>query len=102
MSELKPKTEEQKLVAFFRSEEGDELGRAGDYDGLSPAETAIRAMKERAAALAIAEAAEERVGFLERQLIRVKFACDRHDKLVDLAMRDDTAADLAEAKKRAG
>lgn len=38
--------EEAKLVAFFRSKEGDKLGRDGDYDNLSPAETAIRAMRE--------------------------------------------------------
>lgn len=37
--------EEEKLVAFFRSPEGDKLGRDGDYDNLSPAETAIRAMR---------------------------------------------------------
>lgn len=37
-------TEEQKLVRFFRTLEGDGLGRRGDYDNLSPAETAIRAM----------------------------------------------------------
>lgn len=40
------KTEKQKLVDFFRSDEGDELGRAGDHDNLTPAETAIRAMRE--------------------------------------------------------
>lgn len=40
--------EEAKLVAFFRSPEGDALGRAGDYDNLSPAETAIRAMRAAA------------------------------------------------------
>lgn len=38
--------EEEKLVAFFRSPEGDKLGREGDYDNLSPAETAIRAMRK--------------------------------------------------------
>ena len=38
--------EEKKLVAFFRSKEGDELGRDGDHDNLSPAETAIRAMRK--------------------------------------------------------
>ena len=40
--------EEEKLVAFFRSPEGDALGRAGDYDNLSPAETAIRAIRATA------------------------------------------------------
>lgn len=39
-------TEEQKLVAFFRSREGSRLGNQGDHDNLTPAETAIRAMKE--------------------------------------------------------
>lgn len=50
-------TEEQKLVEFFRQEEGVEgcpgptklapsdLGRAGDHDESSPAETAIRVME---------------------------------------------------------
>jgi hypothetical protein len=42
-------SEEAKLVAFFRSPEGDALGRAGDYDNLSPAETAIRAIRANAA-----------------------------------------------------
>lgn len=37
--------QEAKLVAFFRSPEGDKLGRDGDHDNLSPADTAIRAMK---------------------------------------------------------
>jgi hypothetical protein len=37
--------EEDKLVAFFRSSDGDRLGRDGDADNLSPAETAIRAMR---------------------------------------------------------
>lgn len=36
--------EEAKLVAFFNSPEGSKLGRDGDYDHLTPAETAIRAM----------------------------------------------------------
>ena len=43
--ESRTDTEEAKLVAFFRSPEGDWLGRNGDYDGLSPAETAIRAIR---------------------------------------------------------
>jgi hypothetical protein len=38
--------EEAKLVAFFQSAEGDKLGRDGDYDNLTPAETAIRFMKK--------------------------------------------------------
>lgn len=38
-------SEYEKLVAFFRSQEGAELGRQGDHDNLSPAETAIRAMR---------------------------------------------------------
>lgn len=38
--------EEEKLVAFFRSPEGDRLGRDGDADNLSPAETAIRAIRD--------------------------------------------------------
>lgn len=37
--------EEMKLVEFFRSPEGDKLGRDGDHDELTPAETAIRAMR---------------------------------------------------------
>jgi len=37
--------EEEKLVAFFRSPEGNKLGRDGDHDNLTPAETAIRAMR---------------------------------------------------------
>lgn len=37
--------EEQKLVEFFRSREGDAIGRNGDHDSLTPAETAIRAMR---------------------------------------------------------
>lgn len=37
--------EEEKLVAFFRSAEGYRLGRDGDHDGLTPAETAIRAIR---------------------------------------------------------
>lgn len=36
--------EEAKLVAFFRNE-GKGLGRDGDHDNLTPAETAIRAMR---------------------------------------------------------
>lgn len=40
------KSENQKLVDFFRSDEGAELGLQGDYDELTPAETAIRAMRE--------------------------------------------------------
>lgn len=39
------KSEEQKLVDFFRSPEGERLGIQGDHDSLSPAETAIRAMR---------------------------------------------------------
>lgn len=38
--------ETRKLIDFFRSPEGDTLGRNGDLDNLSPAECAIRAMKE--------------------------------------------------------
>lgn len=38
--------EEKKLVAFFKSGEGDSLGREGDHDNLTPAETAIRAMRK--------------------------------------------------------
>jgi hypothetical protein len=38
--------EQAKLVTFFRSPEGDQLGRDGDHDGLTPAETAIRAMRK--------------------------------------------------------
>ncbi len=38
-------SEEAKLVAFFRSPEGEALGQQGDHDNLSPAETAIRAMR---------------------------------------------------------
>lgn len=38
-------SEERKLVEFFRSPEGDQLGRDGDHDNLSPADTAIRAMR---------------------------------------------------------
>jgi len=41
--------EEAKLIAFFRSPEGDKLGRDGDHDNLSPAETAIRAMRNLSA-----------------------------------------------------
>jgi len=37
--------EEAKLVEFFCSAEGDRLGRDGDHDNLSPAETAIRAIR---------------------------------------------------------
>lgn len=37
--------EVSKLVQFFCSREGDGLGRQGDYDDLSPAATAIRAMR---------------------------------------------------------
>lgn len=40
------KSEEQKLVDFFRSEEGSLLGSQGDHDNLTPAETAIRAMQK--------------------------------------------------------
>lgn len=40
------KTEEEKLVDYFRSDEGCTLGRLGDLKGLSPAETAIMAMRE--------------------------------------------------------
>lgn len=46
MSEPIHPTEEEKLVAFFRSKEGADLGRDGDYDNLSPAETAIRAIRD--------------------------------------------------------
>lgn len=38
--------EERKLVEFFCSPEGDSIGRDGDYDNLTPAETAIRAIRE--------------------------------------------------------
>lgn len=38
-------SEYAKLVAFFRSQDGAELGRQGDHDNLSPAETAIRIMR---------------------------------------------------------
>lgn len=41
------KSEEQKLVDYFNTVGGDALGRQGDYDELTPAETAIRAMRER-------------------------------------------------------
>lgn len=44
-NELPDNAEEVKLVAFFRSPEGDALGRAGDYDNLSPAATAIRTIR---------------------------------------------------------
>lgn len=37
-------TEEQKLVEFFRTE-GADLGVMGDYYSMTPAETAIRAMR---------------------------------------------------------
>lgn len=37
-------TEQQKLVAFFKGD-GEKLGAEGDYDRLSPADTAIRAMR---------------------------------------------------------
>lgn len=42
--EVTVNAEEEKLVAFFRGD-GERIGRAGDYDELSPAETAIRAMR---------------------------------------------------------
>lgn len=37
--------EERKLVEFFRSPEGAQIGVDGDHDGLSPADTAIRAIR---------------------------------------------------------
>jgi len=40
------KSEQQKLVEFFRSDEGEALGRQGDHDNLTPAETAIRAIRD--------------------------------------------------------
>lgn len=40
------KTEEQKLVDFFRSLEGDALGREGDDHNWTPAETAIYFMRK--------------------------------------------------------
>jgi hypothetical protein len=42
--------EEAKLVTFFRSPEGDAIGRDGDADCLSPAETAIRWIRRAIAA----------------------------------------------------
>lgn len=36
----------RKLIDWFRSPEGDTLGRNGDIDNLSPADCAIRAMRE--------------------------------------------------------
>lgn len=45
MSKSAAQIELDKLIAFFQSPEGDELGRAGDYDNLSPADTAIRAIR---------------------------------------------------------
>lgn len=39
-------SEVRKLVEFFRSEEGLGLGTQGDHDGLTPADAAIRAMRE--------------------------------------------------------
>jgi len=39
------KTEEQKLVEFFRSDAGAGFGREGDYLELTPAETAIVVMR---------------------------------------------------------
>lgn len=38
--------ETRKLIDWFRSREGDTLGRNGDLDNLSPADCAIRAMRE--------------------------------------------------------
>ncbi len=38
--------EEAKLVRFFRSEEGEKFGMQGDHDNLSPADTAIRAIRD--------------------------------------------------------
>jgi hypothetical protein len=38
--------EVDKLVEFFKSKQGDRIGRDGDYDNLSPAETAIRFIKK--------------------------------------------------------
>jgi hypothetical protein len=57
-----------KLVAFFRSPEGyGRFGWEGDVEGLSPAETAIKAMRGYAAALArIAELEAETV-YLRKQ-----------------------------------
>lgn len=45
-SGIERNAEEIKLIAFFNTAEGDDLGRGGDYDNLTPAETAIRAMKK--------------------------------------------------------
>jgi len=36
----------RKLIDWFRSREGDTIGRNGDADNLSPADCAIRAMRE--------------------------------------------------------
>lgn len=36
----------RKLIDWFRSPEGDTLGRNGDIDNLTPADCAIRAMRE--------------------------------------------------------
>lgn len=35
-----------KLISFFRTTEGDAIGRQGDHDGTTPAVTAIRAMRD--------------------------------------------------------
>ncbi len=68
-------SEEQKLVEFFRSPEGDQLGRDGDYDHLTPAETAIRAMRVLSGQLRMAETVE--IPELKRQLAAEKERADR-------------------------
>lgn len=51
MPSLKPRakrrrpSEEAKLVRFFNSDEWRHIGEQGDHDNLSPAETAIRAIR---------------------------------------------------------
>ena len=78
------RTEEEKLVAFFRSKEGDALGRAGNYDHFTPAETAIRAMRTLTALTA------------ERD--RLRFERDRMYELYGDDIQDMIRAEISRLK----
>lgn len=45
ITDAEAQRELRKLIEFFRGE-GSQLGNDGDHDGLSPADTAIRAMRK--------------------------------------------------------
>lgn len=97
----------KKLVAFFRSAEGDELGRDGDYDNLCPADTAIRAIRDlrRRLAEAINEVAQIgfKLGVRDGQLASEKLRVEAAERTIkhwkDLAAANRKVAEDAQSER---